>query len=623
MAGSSSSFVTVLQVEIIDLHLSSNKKAHHTDSFDSSELILRRGQDFSIGLKLSRDLMPGENMSLITKTGPSPSDSKKTRATIPLSASTHSINSWSVIQKQDYNGDLILTICSPKSAAIGRYSLSIQIKDEAQSHPLEHSLGSFIMLFNPWTPGDDVYMAEDAERVEYVINDLGILFLGTEYQVEAQKWAYGQFDKNILDICLRILDRSINHRRNPAEDVSHRNDPIYICRVLSAMVNSRDDNGVLMDTWSKNSLSGEAPINWKGSAEILHKWWTGGYKTIKYGRSWVFASVLCTVLRCFGIPCRSVTNFNSAQDTDRNLYVDTCYDDEADNADSCSEVLWNFHVWNEVWFARKDLGSSYDGWQAVDASPLEKSGGIYRCGPTSVHAIKEGDVDLDYDTPFMFAAVNADVSIWIVYSDGTKKKVNNNTSKVGNMITTKSIGGSGPVDIKSSYKYPEGSKEERDVFKKATSKLFDGGPVAENSRTLIMTRASEKPSRDPQLSGKFTLTTHPILGQDVKVTLNLSNLTSEAMLVKVHVSSSSVLHHGLRTHVIWKDSKEVPLGPKDGKQLLFLITSGQYRPFLSDEHLLKVVAVCEVEKTDERVVTETFIPLGTSLTTVKAATHVP
>lgn len=35
----------------------------------------------------------------------------------------------------------------------------------------------------------------------------------------------------------------------------------------------------------------------------------------------------------------------------------------------------NFHVWNEVWLARGDLGTSYNGWQAIDATPQELSGG--------------------------------------------------------------------------------------------------------------------------------------------------------------------------------------------------------------------------------------------------------
>lgn len=58
---------------------------------------------------------------------------------------------------------------------------------------------------------------------------------------------------------------------------------------------------------------------------------------------------------------------------------------------------------------RRDLGQGYDGWQAIDATPQETSNDIYRCGPTSVAAIKNGDVHLPYDANFVFSEVNADV----------------------------------------------------------------------------------------------------------------------------------------------------------------------------------------------------------------------
>lgn len=35
-----------------------------------------------------------------------------------------------------------------------------------------------------------------------------------------------------------MLDRSLNYRQDPATDVSHRHDPKYLGRVLSAMVNN-------------------------------------------------------------------------------------------------------------------------------------------------------------------------------------------------------------------------------------------------------------------------------------------------------------------------------------------------------------------------------------------------
>ncbi|KAH3773260.1 hypothetical protein DPMN_174618 [Dreissena polymorpha] len=35
----------------------------------------------------------------------------------------------------------------------------------------------------------------------------------------------------------------------------------------------------------------------------------------------------------------------------------------------------NFHVFNTVWMRRKDLTFGHDGWQVVDATPQETSGG--------------------------------------------------------------------------------------------------------------------------------------------------------------------------------------------------------------------------------------------------------
>lgn len=82
--------------------------------------------------------------------------------------------------------------------------------------------------------------------------------------------------------------------------------------------------------------------------------------------------------------------------------------------------------------------------------------GIFQCGPASVRAIKEGDVDLDYDTLFVFTEVNADCNQWIVYKDGTKKKVYCDTERIGKAISTKAMGSNSRVDVTNNYKYPEG-----------------------------------------------------------------------------------------------------------------------------------------------------------------------
>lgn len=38
-------------------------------------------------------------------------------------------------------------------------------------------------------------------------------------------------------------------------------------------------------------------------------------------------------------------------------------------------------------------------------------------------AIKEGDLGVKYDAPFVFAEVNADIIHWMVQEDGQRKKV--------------------------------------------------------------------------------------------------------------------------------------------------------------------------------------------------------
>lgn len=40
--------------------------------------------------------------------------------------------------------------------------------------------------------------------------------------------------------------------------------------------------------------------------------------------------------------------------------------------------------------------------------------GVYCCGPAPVKAILNGDTDLKYDVPFVFAEVNADCIDWLV-----------------------------------------------------------------------------------------------------------------------------------------------------------------------------------------------------------------
>lgn len=73
-------------------------------------------------------------------------------------------------------------------------------------------------------------------------------------------------------------------------------------------------------------------------------------------------------------------------------------------------------------------------------------------------AIKEGELLLKYDAPFVFAEVNADVNTMMQKKDGSTSKVNT-TAFVGQKISTKSVGSDVREDVTHLYKYPEGRRQ--------------------------------------------------------------------------------------------------------------------------------------------------------------------
>ena len=109
-------------------------------------------------------------------------------------------------------------------------------------------------------------------------------------------------------------------------------------RAISALVNSVDDGGVLCGRWSEpydDRDGSRAPWEWSGSAEILQRYAdAGGAAPVRYGQCWVFSAVAVTVCRALGLPCRSVTNFVSAHDTNCSLTIDKFFDEDGEELTS-------------------------------------------------------------------------------------------------------------------------------------------------------------------------------------------------------------------------------------------------------------------------------------------------
>ncbi|XP_075427317.1 protein-glutamine gamma-glutamyltransferase 5-like [Ascaphus truei] len=534
--------------EWADFQSKSNNKDHRSDEISHKRLIVRRGQPFKISLTFkSRSYHPNTHqINFTVETGPKPSVDSGTKTTFSLDRRCTD-NGWSASIIYNDAKSVGISISSPPSAVIGRYTLKLQLVN------ISHNLGEFILLFNPWCQDDELFLHSEAERTEYVLNENGMVYMGTAQWITSRPWNFGQFDDDIIDICLRVLDRNVNYLQDPVRDYGRRNDPVYVSRVVSAMINSNDDDGVLSGKWTGQYCDGTNPCAWNGSVSILRQWLARGCQPVKYGQCWVFASVLCTVMRCLGVPTRVVTNFNSAHDNHGDLCIDILHDASGrllkeDTKDS----IWEFHVWNECWMERKDLPAGYGGWQALDATPQERSDGIYCCGPTSVKAIKEGDVHLKYDGPFVFAEVNADTVSWYVQAGTSEKKMfHKDTHSIGNNISTKAVGSETRVDITSNYKYEEGSKEERVTFNKAVEKR----------------NINPSPEIHPSFSHvgvtlKIKLTEAPVIGQGIKLTLLASNATDQHKNIHVNISAQTILSDDRARCLVWQEKASARLSPK-------------------------------------------------------------
>ena len=175
-----------------------------------------------------------------------------------------------------------------------------------------------VVLFNAWSTSDPVYMRDDHERYEYVVNHRGMLYIG---DLRGTPWNLALYRPDCLRATLFLLENLSNLT------FEQKRDPIQVAREMSALVNIQDESGVLVGRWDGIYDDGKSPSFWRGSGEILQQYYQSRGQPVKYGQCWVFSGVLLTVLRILGIPSRSVTNFNSAHDTNRNRTIDQYYDE--------------------------------------------------------------------------------------------------------------------------------------------------------------------------------------------------------------------------------------------------------------------------------------------------------
>ncbi|NWX52175.1 EPB42 protein, partial [Steatornis caripensis] len=577
---------TGLSIKKCDFKITVNNNNHHTEEISTERLMVRRGQPFTITVSFSAPihsyLQQLKRTFLVVQTGSHPSKADGTQIEFPIS-SLGDQKQWSAALEEQDPCFWTISVHTPANAPIGQYGLLLRA---SKSYCL---LGNFTLLFNPWCQDDEVFLCNEAQRQEYVLNQEGIIYWGTENAILAQPWDFSQFEEDIVDICFALLDVGERHQRD--KDHIQRKNPIYICRTVAAMLNCDEFRGILTKCGTGQCYNGTPPSKWLGSSPILRQWVASQCKPVSYGQCWVFAAVMCTVLRCLGIPTRVVTGFTWAHDTNSSLTVHEYYGEDGTllTQDKSARV-WTFHVWNECWMARADLLPEYSGWQALDATCQEKSKGPSFCGPAPVQAIKEGDTEVDYDVCYFFAAINAKCQVWIQKADDTLKPALGGTKYTGNNISTKSVGSERCEDITHNYKHPEGSLQEKEVLDKAyrkIKKLETTNGSTETQFSSIPTALDEPVNLFIQLQSNSSL----LLGQDVPLSIEVFNHSGGEKATHMVVVAQSLHYNGVPITQLWKEEFHFILKSNEANNLQVFVPYSRYRKELGENHLLRLTAM--------------------------------
>uniref|UniRef100_A0A3B4AAX4 Transglutaminase-like domain-containing protein n=1 Tax=Periophthalmus magnuspinnatus TaxID=409849 RepID=A0A3B4AAX4_9GOBI len=395
-----------LVVQDVDLSKSMNIANHHTGMYITETLVVRRGDPIFLKLTFNRPVTAQDNFQVQFRIGQS-------------------------------------TFSKVSSSCVQTFFTHVETYLKHQVYEVP----SLYLLFNPFNSRDTAFLESGHE--EYVMNDSGVIWIGSLNSEYPRPWNYGQFEQGVLEACIYIMDKS-------QLPISDRGDPVKVVRMASAMINSQDDNGVLVGNWSEDFSMGKSPMFWTGSVQILQQYHSTGVP-VSYAQCWVYAGVLNTFMRCLGLASRVITNFLSAHDNDGNLKTDLIFtSDMQPDSRHTRDSIWNYHCWNEVYLRRMDIPEEFSGWQVIDSTPQETSDGNYRCGPASVKAIKIGKVCFPFDGRFIFAEVNSDVLYHTRDRYGKLSLQKVDKKLIGQKLVTKSPHGNYQLDITLEYKYNEG-----------------------------------------------------------------------------------------------------------------------------------------------------------------------
>ncbi|XP_064455201.1 hemocyte protein-glutamine gamma-glutamyltransferase-like [Ornithodoros turicata] len=575
-----------LEVTQLDYHMRQNTRLHHTDMFmltqsNDATLVVRRGCPVTFSVQFDRDYDGSvDQVVLILSTGlePKEEDHSLVKLEVPqVKGSFYATDNspWSICLVLTEKKSLTVKVMLPPGAAVGLWNLSVETKLRASDNKEDSAVfnvkDTFYILFNPWCYEDYVYLEDEEMLKEYLLNDSGKLYQGNWDYPTGKRWYFGQFCDVVLPACNYLFELG----EMTAKD---RSSPVSMARAIAALVDAKDENGLLVGSWTGNYWDGVAPTAWSSSISILEQYMNTGGAPVMYGQCWVYSGLVTTLCRALGIPCRSITNFSSAHDTDGNLIIERYFDEHGNPiAGKTEDSIWNFHLWNELWMARPDLPPGYGGWQVIDATPQTISDGLFRVGPCPVSAIFNGHIDVDYDTRFVYAEVNGDFVSW--KRDAVTRQFRrqlDDTETAGMLVYTKKIGVMTEQDV----------EDAEDV-----TPLYKGAKVILPKKLEGMSGAAKLSDVDMAMENVSSVQ----LGQPINIRLTLTNKSKEKRHVTATLAAASMYYSGGTYKGIKRQVFQVDLEAGAAASRSLTINPKEYQNKLAPYNIVKLLGSGYVE----------------------------
>jgi len=632
----------IIRVEYVDFHCIENSKVHKSFEYElvqddeQSNPVLRRGQTFKMDVVFNgRPLdLAVDSAHINFYFGPNPSVPKRTRVVLPITSHTQFTrvpHQWDIRMLDAAANRVTVEISVPSSAPVGLWKCVVETlnKEETNSHVLFTCNEEVYIIFNPFNKDDNVYVDDDEERYEYVINDAGKIYTGSYRNVKGRPWIYGQFDDCVLPAACVLLEMSgLAH--------AERSNPLKVVKALASMIKSsrfshhqvssdNEEIGLVEAKYDDTSLEGKSPHLWSGSVQIIEEFLRTGASPVKYGQCWVMAGLMTTLCRTLGLPTRPVTAFVSAADTQDTMAVDRYVDrfgDLQQDGPSSDQTgsLWSFHVWCEVWMSRPDLTSGfYGGWQATDPGRTFRD---FRntvkgsCGPCPVAALKAGDIGQRDDVDAFFAAMNAYVRYF--YEDEESSwgysPFRQFRYPVSQYVLTKAVGkldDQGEADcsdITGNYREETGTPAEKfQVFNHCRG--LKDLPVFEYQAAAYDWAKFDPNGLDDggQFDVRFDFAPPEsvMIGQPFKVNVNVTNLAAEAArTLQVNICTRACLYTGCLGPYIKRTTRQLSLAAEEADLVSLALDHWDYEDKVQGLANVKITVTGFVQETQQSYVQE-------------------